>query len=54
MGAKTFPLYWKEADLLDPSVRNFVKAPGDQFFISIRMFVENTASCQIRKYFAAK
>jgi hypothetical protein len=54
MGAKTFPVYWKEADLVDPSVRNFVMAPVGQFFISIRMFEEDTACHQIRKDFAAK
>jgi len=26
MGAKTFPVNWEEADLVDPSVRNVVKA----------------------------
>jgi hypothetical protein len=51
MGAKTFPVYWKEADLVDPSVRNFVKVPVNQFFISL---VENITCRQIRNDFAAK
>jgi hypothetical protein len=54
MGAKTFPVYWKEQDYLEPGVRNFFKAPVGQFFISIRMFVEYIACCQIRNDFAAK
>jgi hypothetical protein len=54
MGAKTFPVYWKEADGVEPSIQNFVEPPVDQFFTSIRMFVEYIASCQIRKDFAAK
>jgi len=53
-GAKTFPVYWKEADWLDPSVRNFGKASVDQFFILIRMFLEFMACRQIQKDFAAK
>jgi len=49
MGAKTFPVYWKEADLLDPSVRNVVTAPVYQFFISIRMFEEYIAAVRSGK-----
>jgi len=43
-GAKTFPVYWKEADWVEPSIQNFVEPPVGQFFTSIRMFEKYIAA----------
>jgi len=51
---KTFPVYWKEQDWLEPGERYFVKAPVNPFLTSIRMFVEYIACRQIRNDFTAK